>query len=126
MGGTTLLVPDMVRAGLVTWLLASTRPSENLVLRGNGVLLEAVRNPKLGPSMVARASAVAHTCLLYELEGVVGMTSAPSWRNISRWSASCQCSVTLSSRKRKMSMPLTSIGRPVAGTLLKSPLCVPR
>ena len=35
----------------------------NLVLRWNEAFLEGVRNSKLGPPMVARALAIAHTCI---------------------------------------------------------------
>jgi hypothetical protein len=39
------------------------RSADNLVLQWNGAFLEGVRNSKLGPPMVARALAIAHTCI---------------------------------------------------------------
>src|SRR5262249_12084132 len=41
----------------------SAKLTENVVLRWNNALLHGVRASKLGPPMVARALAVAHTCL---------------------------------------------------------------
>src|SRR6266487_6509975 len=38
-------------------------PADNVILQWNGAFLEGVRNSKLGPPMVARALAVAHTCI---------------------------------------------------------------
>jgi hypothetical protein len=58
-GALALLVPDAALA----------RPArraeqvENVVLRWNNALLQGVRDSKLGPPMVARALAVAHTCI---------------------------------------------------------------
>jgi hypothetical protein len=59
-GGLALLLPDLavaraMRAG------AATTP--NIVVRWNQALLQGVRESKLGPPMVARALAVAHTCI---------------------------------------------------------------
>jgi hypothetical protein len=39
------------------------RPGGNLVLQWNDAFLESVRNSKLGPPMVARALAIAHTSI---------------------------------------------------------------
>ncbi len=36
--------------------------ADTLAVRWNGVLIEAVRNSRLGPPMVARAIAIVHTC----------------------------------------------------------------
>src|SRR5919206_2291255 len=38
-------------------------PNDSVILRWNDVLLQAVRGSKLGPPMVARALAIAHTCM---------------------------------------------------------------
>src|SRR5438093_8229027 len=38
-------------------------PGGSVVLRWNEAFLEGVRNSKLGPPMVARALAIAHTCI---------------------------------------------------------------
>lgn len=42
---------------------ASTGAPDNLVVRWNSVVLEAIRNSTLGPPMVARALATVHTCM---------------------------------------------------------------
>src|SRR5262245_19812529 len=42
--------------------VAATDTAENPVLQWNSALLEAVRTGPLGPPMVARALAIAHTC----------------------------------------------------------------
>jgi hypothetical protein len=39
------------------------RPGDSVVLRWNGALLQAVRDSRLGPPIVARALAIAHTCI---------------------------------------------------------------
>jgi hypothetical protein len=41
----------------------AARPGESLVLQWNDALLHGVRSSRLGPPMVARALAVAHTCM---------------------------------------------------------------
>jgi hypothetical protein len=54
-------------AGLVVLnpfrLSTSTTRRGNVLLRWNGALLQGVRESKLGPPMVSRALAVAHTCI---------------------------------------------------------------
>ena len=58
-GGLALLAPGAAlarRAG-------RAEPVENVVLQWNDALLQGVRDSKLGPPMVARALAVAHTCM---------------------------------------------------------------
>jgi hypothetical protein len=47
----------------VTAAPPGTLAGDNLVLRWNGFLLDAIRNSTLGPPMVARALAIAHTCM---------------------------------------------------------------
>ncbi|NOT62080.1 MAG: phosphoesterase, partial [Acidobacteria bacterium] len=42
---------------------AQTTDEENVALRWNQVALQAVRNTRLGPPMVARALAVTHTAM---------------------------------------------------------------
>jgi hypothetical protein len=42
---------------------AADLPGASLVARWNAMLLDSVRNSKLGPPMVARALAIAHTCM---------------------------------------------------------------
>ncbi len=62
-GGLALLVPGVATAGRrrATRLAAPRTP--NVVLQWNEALLQAVRDSKLGPPMVSRALAVAHTCV---------------------------------------------------------------
>jgi hypothetical protein len=57
-GGALLLLPPRtaVRA-------AAFQPRNSAVVQWNGALLHAVRDSKLGPPMVARALAIAHTCI---------------------------------------------------------------
>lgn len=41
----------------------SAAPGDNVVLRWNDAALQAVRESRMGPPMVARALAVIHTCI---------------------------------------------------------------
>ena len=56
LGGLTLLAPSFART-------ATAGRVENVVIRWNNALLQGVRDSKLGPPMVARALAIAHTCM---------------------------------------------------------------
>ncbi|MDQ3876355.1 MAG: vanadium-dependent haloperoxidase [Actinomycetota bacterium] len=59
--GSALLLPRTpARAALP---LASRGRSDSVVIQWNEALLQAVRESKLGPPMVARALAVAHSCM---------------------------------------------------------------
>src|SRR3989442_11467323 len=62
--GSTLLLPDL---GRIPALAASNALHEkdrrSVVVLWNEALLQGVRESKLGPPMVARALAIAHTCL---------------------------------------------------------------
>src|SRR5213595_938847 len=58
-GGLALLVPGAALARTAR----SAKLAENVVLRWNDALLQGVRDSKLGPPMVSRALAVAHTCI---------------------------------------------------------------
>ena len=60
-GGLALLVPGVVTrpAGAAR---AGAPPATSVAVQWNEALLQAVRESKLGPPMVARALAVAHTC----------------------------------------------------------------
>ena len=60
--GLTLLVPSVAR-GRPGGLRALAPPTESVVLRWNEALLQGVRESRLGPPMVARALAIAHTCM---------------------------------------------------------------
>ena len=74
-GGLALLVPKTAKG----WPLAPARSAgpkgPNVVLQWNAALLQAVRESKLGPSIVSRALAVAHTCV-YDAWAAYDMTAA--------------------------------------------------
>ena len=53
-------MPQAVAAAQPAWV---ARPGDSLVLLWNEALLQGVRTSKLGPPMVARALAIAHTCI---------------------------------------------------------------
>ena len=57
-GGVALLAPGVARGAR-----AAAAPVPNVVVQWNEAFLQAVREAKLGPPMVARALAVAHTCV---------------------------------------------------------------
>jgi hypothetical protein len=61
-GGLALLTPGIAAAGRASTTRARTSRTENVVVQWNEALLQAVRDSKLGPPMVARALAIAHTC----------------------------------------------------------------
>ena len=62
-GGIALLLPGSAFARPRAGAARTVRPTENVVLRWNDALLQGVRDSKIGPPMVARALAVAHTCM---------------------------------------------------------------
>jgi hypothetical protein len=53
-------IPGSASAAQPTWMAAHR---DSVVIRWNEALLQAVRDSKLGPPMVARALAIAHTCV---------------------------------------------------------------
>jgi hypothetical protein len=59
-GGATLLAPSWARAAFLP--PAANPRGDSVVVRWNDALLQGVRGSKLGPPMVSRALAVAHTC----------------------------------------------------------------
>jgi hypothetical protein len=59
-GGAALLVPSWARAAVVP--PAAAPRQDSVVVLWNQALLQGVRESRLGPPMVARALAVAHTC----------------------------------------------------------------
>jgi hypothetical protein len=59
-GGAVLLLPAWARAAVLP--PAASARDESVVVRWNQALLQGVRESKLGPPMVSRALAVAHTC----------------------------------------------------------------
>jgi hypothetical protein len=62
-GGLGLLFHDGGLARRILPRARTTTPDGNVVLRWNDALLQGVRDSKVGPPMVARALAVAHTCI---------------------------------------------------------------
>lgn len=60
-GGAFLLAPGIARAAEAP--PAAHLRSDSLVLRWNAAALQCVRESRLGPPMVARALAIAHTCV---------------------------------------------------------------
>jgi hypothetical protein len=59
-GGSALLVPSWVRAA---GLPPNANPrDDSVVVLWNEALVQGVRESKLGPPMVSRALAIAHTC----------------------------------------------------------------
>jgi hypothetical protein len=62
-GGLALLVPDLALARPHVRGRRVVEPADNVVLRWNNALLQGVRDSRIGPPMVSRALAVAHTCM---------------------------------------------------------------
>ena len=62
-GSLALLLPAVAHGRSAVTLVGAARPDENVVVRWNNALLQGVRDSKLGPPMVARALAIAHTCM---------------------------------------------------------------
>ena len=61
-GGVAVLLPRMPRAISIASAAWVDR-RDSVVIQWNQALLQAVRESKLGPPMVARALAIAHTCI---------------------------------------------------------------
>jgi len=62
-GGLALLVPDVALARPRARRRRVVEPGGSIVLRWNNALLQGVRDSRIGPPMVSRALAVAHTCM---------------------------------------------------------------
>jgi hypothetical protein len=60
--GGLLLAPGVAASASVVRAL-SVQPGDSIVIRWNDAFLQGVRASKLGPPMVARALAIAHTCI---------------------------------------------------------------
>jgi len=61
--GALLLLPGASETAFATRSVPSARPGESIVIQWNQAFLRAVRDSRLGPPMVARALAIAHTCI---------------------------------------------------------------
>ena len=61
-GGLALLAPGVATARRAGVTGPSPAATANVIVQWNEALLQGVRESKLGPPMVARALAVAHTC----------------------------------------------------------------
>jgi hypothetical protein len=62
-GAALLVLPGVPEGASALRLTGRGPPGDSVVLRWNEAFLQAVRNSRLGPPMVARALAVAHTCI---------------------------------------------------------------
>ena len=62
-GGLALVVPGFASAPQARAAPAAGPRAANILVDWNAALLQAVRESKLGPPMVARALAIAHTCV---------------------------------------------------------------
>jgi hypothetical protein len=61
--GGLLLLPGFPETATAGRPVGRAQPGDSIVIRWNEALLQAVRDSKLGPPMVARALAVGHTCI---------------------------------------------------------------
>jgi hypothetical protein len=62
-GGALFLFPAVPETASAAGRVGSARPVDSVVVGWNEAFLQAVRDSKLGPPMVARALAVGHTCI---------------------------------------------------------------
>jgi hypothetical protein len=62
-GGAFLVIAEGPGAASAARDAGTARPGDSVVLRWNEAFLQAVRDSRLGPPMVARALAIAHTCV---------------------------------------------------------------
>jgi Domain of unknown function (DUF6851)/VCPO second helical-bundle domain len=60
--GSSLLLPSALRGQVLAAPLSGNKDRDSVVVRWNPALLQAVRESRLGPPMVSRALAMAHTC----------------------------------------------------------------
>ncbi|HEY2371827.1 MAG TPA: vanadium-dependent haloperoxidase [Gaiellaceae bacterium] len=61
--GLALFFPGAAPARPFARRVAAVESAQNVVLRWNNALLQGVRDSRLGPPMVSRALAIAHTCI---------------------------------------------------------------
>src|SRR5947208_2620657 len=73
-GGLALVVPSTAKSWPLVVAQTAAPKAANVVLEWNAALLQAVRESKLGPSIVSRALAVAHTCV-YDAWAAYDMTA---------------------------------------------------
>ena len=62
-GGALLMLPACGRSAPVSRQAPTPSGGDTIVVRWNRALLQGVRDSKIGPPMVARSLAVAHTCM---------------------------------------------------------------
>ena len=62
-GGALLLLPGFPGTATARRRVRVAEPEDSVVIRWNEAFLQGVRDSKLGPPMVARALAIAHTCI---------------------------------------------------------------
>jgi hypothetical protein len=62
-GGAIVLLPGVPAVAATARPVWAGRPRDSVVLAWNQAFLQGVRDSKLGPPMVARALAIAHTCI---------------------------------------------------------------
>jgi hypothetical protein len=62
-GGALLLLPGFPEAASAARPARAAQPRDSVVIQWNQAFLQAVRESRLGPPMVARALAIAHTCI---------------------------------------------------------------
>jgi Domain of unknown function (DUF6851)/VCPO second helical-bundle domain len=62
-GGALLLLPGVAETGSAARRAVAAQPRESVIIQWNEAFLQGVRASRLGPPMVARALAIAHTCI---------------------------------------------------------------
>ena len=62
LGGAALVLPGVANARPLAATHRYASVSDDVVVQWNQALLQGVRESRIGPPMVARALAVAHTC----------------------------------------------------------------
>jgi hypothetical protein len=60
--GAALLLPGVAETAFAARRAVAAQSRESVVIQWNNAFLQGVRDSRLGPPMVARALAIAHTC----------------------------------------------------------------